>query len=73
MSDTVEKFAFTWDRGEPGTGPGDETPTIESAVFQALGAASTCWDKMEGTGVFHSERAKDIGETLIAFIKEQTA
>lgn len=38
----------------------------ESAVFQALGAASTCWDSMKEAGEFHSTRCKLIGETLLA-------
>lgn len=36
-----------------------------SAVFQALGAASTCWESLEHTGVFDSTRAKEIGEALL--------
>lgn len=49
----------------------DGSLSLESAVFQALGAASTCWDPMDGTGVFQSERAKAIGEALLAVIAEQ--
>lgn len=48
----------------------DEPLTLESAVFQALGAASTCWDHPEGAGVFHSDEARNIGEKLLKFIKE---
>lgn len=43
---------------------------LESAVFSALGAASVCWDSMENTGVFHSDRASQIGDELIEYIKE---
>jgi hypothetical protein len=46
---------------------------LSGAVFQALGAASMCWDKIEKAGVFHSDRAKEIGEALIAFIEENYA
>lgn len=45
----------------------DGTISLESAVFQALGYASVCWS--EGPrGVFESDRAKDAGEALVAFI-----
>ena len=43
--------------------------TIDEAVFQAIGAASVCWENMEGAGIFDSDRAKDIGDKLLAFIE----
>lgn len=36
-----------------------------SAIFQAIGAASTCWESLEHAGVFDSTRAKEIGDALI--------
>lgn len=52
----------------------DGTLTVESAVFQALGAASTCWDTLENAGVFNSDLAKEIGESLLETIGiERTA
>lgn len=42
----------------------------EEAIFQALGAASVCWEHMEKAGIFHSERAKFIGDQLIERLKE---
>lgn len=39
---------------------------LETAVFQAIGAASMCWEN----GVFHSERAEEIGTALLAKINE---
>lgn len=64
MSDTdVHTFEFQPEH--------DGTLPLATAVFQALGAASVCWDSMEGTGVFQSERAKAIGDALLAVIKEQ--
>lgn len=42
--------------------------TIRDAVMQALGAASTCWEDLSGTGVFQSARAQEIGERLLEFI-----
>lgn len=65
MSTTREAFAFQW-----GTETDDEAPTIESAVFQALGAASMAWDETPA-GVFDSDWAKEIGDALIAFIAEK--
>lgn len=43
----------------------DGTLSVESAVFQALGRASTCWESLEGTGIFQSEDAQEVGEVLI--------
>ncbi len=53
----VQKFEFIPER--------DGSIPLETAVFQALGAASACWANLEGAGVFQSERAKEIGEALI--------
>lgn len=39
-----------------------------SAVFQALGAASVCWEHMSGTGIFDSDRARQIGEALLVWL-----
>lgn len=44
--------------------------TLEEVVFQALGAASVCWDPMDCTGVFESDRAKKIGDEVVAWINE---
>jgi hypothetical protein len=48
---------------------GSDTVTLEEAVFQALGAASTCWSETPA-GVFDSDRAKQIGDALVAFVRE---
>ena len=50
-------FSFHWSI--------NEIPTLESAVFQAIGAASTCWDNDR---VFESDRALEIGRKLLEFI-----
>lgn len=44
--------------------------TLEEVIFQALGAASVCWETPEGAGVFDSEHAKEIGDKLVDFIRE---
>ena len=45
-----------------------EIPDLREAIFQALGAASTCWEPMDCTGVFESQRAEQIGEELMQVI-----
>lgn len=37
-----------------------------SLVFEALGAASVCWDSLNQAGTFHSDKAKEIGQKLLA-------
>lgn len=44
-----------------------------TAVFQALGAASACWENLAGAGVFDSTRCRDIGEALLAKLDELEA
>lgn len=46
----------------------DGTVPVETAVYQALGAASVCWEDMTHAGVFDSDKAKEIGEALMAVI-----
>lgn len=60
MSDD-EKFEFQREE--------DGSLSLESAVFQALGAASMCWDETP-KGVFDSTRAKEIGDSLVEFINQ---
>ena len=42
--------------------------TLASAVFQALGSASVCWEKPEGAGVFDSTRAREVGDALVELL-----
>jgi len=49
---------------------GDAEPTLESAIFQALGAASMCWDPKPYTQIFDSTAAKEIGDALLAEIEK---
>lgn len=44
---------------------------LETAVFESLGAASACWDNLEGAGVFQSERCKEVGDQLLERIKQE--
>lgn len=43
---------------------------ISEAVYMALGAASVCWEPMDCTGTFQSERAAQIGEELLGLISQ---
>lgn len=61
---TTTATAFDFQRDEDGS------LTLQSAVFQALGAASACWENLAGAGIFESDRAKEIGERLVEFIRE---
>lgn len=43
----------------------DRVESRQDAVFQALGAASMCWEYPEKAGIFESDRAKEIGDALL--------
>ena len=45
-----------------------DTP-VEEIIGNAIGAASTCWESLEGTGVFDSERASQICDEVMAMLK----
>lgn len=53
---------------EPTWTPTEPDADIETWVFQALGAASMCWDETPH-GVFDSTRAKSIGDAMVARIR----
>lgn len=57
----ISERIFDWTTATP----------IESAVFEAIGAASVCWESMEGTGVFDSTRAKKIGDELVEYFRSK--
>lgn len=44
-----------------------ETPAeaLSRMVHEAVGAASTCWENLEGTGVFQDDRAREVAERLL--------
>lgn len=42
-----------------------KTKSLETAVYEAIGAASVCWENMSGTGIFQEDRARDIAEQLL--------
>jgi hypothetical protein len=47
-----------------------DTDQLSSAVHQALGAASTCWESMAGTGVFDDVRARGVADGLLEWIRD---
>lgn len=63
---TIAPFEFYID---PDTARGDDR--VKQAVFQALGAVSVCWDNPAAAGKFESTRAKEIGERLVEFIRDE--
>jgi hypothetical protein len=53
-----------------GASPGPAEPeNLDEAIHRAIGAASTCWEKMEGCGVFDSDRAHRIALELAEQIR----
>ncbi len=52
------------------TANADGVLTREEAVYQALGAASACWENLRGAGVFRSERAVMIGQALLGALDD---
>lgn len=55
-SASTEPFAFVQQEGEE--------LTLTEILYQALGAASMCWEHPDRAGIFDSTRAKMIGEAL---------
>ena len=47
-----------------------DTP-LEEVIGNAVGAASTCWEFLENTGVFNSERASQIVDETVAIIRKK--
>jgi hypothetical protein len=47
----------------------DEELTLKTAVYQAIGAASNCWERDGGQGVFQDDYAREIAERLLDTIE----
>lgn len=47
--------------------------TLDSAVYQAIGAASICWTNMRGAGIFDSARAIEVAEALLRELRQKGA
>lgn len=48
----------------------DGSLSVDSAVFQALGYASMCWEETP-KGIFQSDDAKQCGDVLLEFLRAQ--
>ena len=44
----------------------------EGKIMQAMGEASMCWSNIDGAGIFDSEKAKQIGDNLVAYLRNNT-
>jgi hypothetical protein len=44
---------------------------VVTRVFESLGTASGCWDKLEGAGVFRSEECLAVGSNLCNFLADE--
>ena len=50
------------------TGKENDPKTLENVLGEAIGAASVCWEKMDGTGVFDEQRARAILAEVVGWI-----
>ena len=41
----------------------------DEKVMQAIGEASMCWSNIEGAGTFDSEKAKQVGDDLVKYLR----
>jgi hypothetical protein len=46
---------------------------LREAVGVAIGAASMCWERPEGAGVFQSDRAVQVMEALVQWVESHQA
>ena len=46
---------------------------LRTKIGEAIGEASTCWDHLEGAGVFESSRAAKVADQLIADVLRLTS
>lgn len=63
MTEVGRKFHFDADE--------DGKVRLRSAVFQALGRASVCWESMAGTGIFQEQDATEVAEVLLELIRDE--
>lgn len=70
MTDTTEITEETEERAPFAFQPDSEGElTLQAAVYQAIGAASVCWEHMTGTGIYDDGRAVEIAEALLERIR----
>ena len=44
---------------------------VDEIIGEAIGAASTCWENLEDTGVFNSTMAAQICDELMSILKKK--
>ena len=54
---------------EPAVAPRKVSEAERSAILQAIGEASLCWDPQPGDSVFDTEAAQGIGNRLVATLE----
>jgi uncharacterized protein YegP (UPF0339 family) len=72
MSDTTPE-ASGFDAGaiyDQEVAEGNPDP-LASVIRQALGWASACWSNLAEAGTFESDRAQQLADDLLAFLREQ--
>ena len=47
--------------------------SLRSVIAEAIGAASVCWENMEGTGIFDEQRATEILEEVVTWVDDHYA
>jgi hypothetical protein len=52
------------------TGGPMDPDDLESVIYQAVGCGSTCWEDLDSTGVFQSDRAKAVADEAIGWIRQ---
>ncbi len=68
---TPFSFSYSTPDGSLSDNPYEGELDLPGAVFQALGYASTCWTESP-TGIFESDRCKEAGDALLAFIEDRS-
>lgn len=48
-----------------------EDQNLKTIVGSAVGRASMCWERMEGTGIFQSDDASSIVDEVVAWIEQR--
>lgn len=54
----------------PDEGAVTKRDKLESIVYQAVGAASMCWEHVENAGIFQDDKAKEVSEALLKALEK---
>jgi hypothetical protein len=58
-----------WEPWRPDVRPEDTKDAFESAILQAVGTASMCWENVAGAGEFDTRKAEWVANGLIAYLR----